>query len=317
MKIRIDDYIDEDVAYFLGLVIGRGTIMESAGVRQISIEFPYSSLEVEGVSSSFDQETAIRLGLSEIRERLLDLLDTDITIVRKENSVDFVIRFIRKSMIWRNILLMTGGATSYPYFKVPPVFFDNDLLPDWKREFVRGYADVAGNIREANRYVDGRHRVRLDVLNYSTNWVVPVQLCTLLQEHLNVPVQLITWGHPNLGRKFREHQINIFAKPFLDVGFSFEHKQKILQEFAEWDDKNARTTNYAPCPGMRNIRKHKPPDPDENNAEKLGSALVGNHYDAYWQICKALGCTRMPDKGVQLELDFIDDTELNSGENEE
>lgn len=100
MKIRIDDYIDGDVAYFLGLVIGRGTIMESQGVRQISIEFPYSSLEVEGVLSSYDQETAIRLGLSEIRERLLDLLDTDIKIVRKENSVDFVIRFIRNSMIW-------------------------------------------------------------------------------------------------------------------------------------------------------------------------------------------------------------------------
>lgn len=182
---------------------------------------------------------------------------------------------------------------------------------------MRGYADVAGNIREANRYVDGRHRVRLDVLNYSTNWHVPVQLCTLLQEHLNVPVQLITWGHPNLGRKFREHQINIFAKPFLDIGFSFEHKQKILQEFAEWDDKNVKTTNYAPCPGMRNIRKRKPNDPDENNAEKLDPVLVGNHYDAYWQICKALGCMRMPDKGVQLELDFIDDTDLNNGENEE
>ncbi len=311
MKIRIDDYLDGDVAYFMGLVIGRGTIMETPGQRKLCIEFPYTSLEVEGISSSFDQQTAIRLGLSEIRERLLDLLDTDIAIVRKEGSVDFVIRFIRNSMIWRNILLMTNEATSYPYFEIPPVFFEEAVPADWKREFVRGYADVAGNIREANRYVDGRHRVRLDVLNYSTNWQVPVQLCTLLQEQLNVPVQLITWGHPNLGRKFREHQINIFAQPFLEIGFSFEYKQKILEEFAAWDTRNIKVSNYPACPGRRPVRKSKPTDPDENNAEKLPAALVGHHYDAYWQICKALGCTCVPAKGFQVEMDFIDDTELD------
>jgi hypothetical protein len=316
MKVRLDDYIDGDVAYFLGLIIGRGTILESPTVRQLSIEFPYSSLEVEGISSSFDQETAIRLGLGEIRERLLDLLDTDISIVRKTGGVDFVIRFLRNSMIWRNILLMNDGATSYPSFKVPSIFFEPGLPIDWKREFVRGYADVAGNVREANRFKDGRHRVRLDVLNYPTNWQVPVQLCTLLQEHLNVPVQLITWGHPNLGRKFREHQINIFANPFLEIGFSFEHKQKILEEFAAWDIKNLKATHYTPCPGKRHIRKFKESDFDENNVEKLDPALVGNHYDAYWQICKAIGCTRMPAPGIQLELDFIDDTDLDSKDDE-
>jgi len=39
------------------------------------------------------------LGLSEIRERLLDLLDTDIKVLRREGGVDFVIRFIRNNMI--------------------------------------------------------------------------------------------------------------------------------------------------------------------------------------------------------------------------
>jgi len=314
MKIRIDDYIDEDVAYFLGLVIGRGTIMETEGLRQVIIQFPYSSLRLEGVSSSFNQKNAIQLGLNDIRDRLQELLDTDIKIVKKSGGMDFVICFMRNNMIWRNLLLMTEGYTSYPYFKIPPIFFEEDLPSDWKREFMRGFADVAGNIREANRYVDGRHRVRLDVLNYPTNWQFPVQLCTLLQEHLNVPVQLITWGHPNLNRKFREHQLNVFAKPFLEIGFSFDHKQKLLEEFAGSDKKN---TKYALCPGKRDIRKHKPSDPDEDNAEKLDPALVGHHYDAYWQICKTLGCIRVPDKGLQMELDFIDETELEITESEE
>lgn len=304
MKIRLDDYIDGDVAYFLGLIIGRGTISDSQGIRQLTIEFSYSSLRVQGISSDFDQETAIRLGLSEIRERLLDLLDTDIKVIRREGGVDFVIRFIRNNMIWRNITLITNGATGYPYFNIPAIFFDKELPSEWKREFLRGYADVAGNVRHANRYVDGRHRVRLDVLNYPSNWRVPIQLCSLLQEHLNTPVQLITWGHPNLGRDFREHQLNIFANPFLKIGFSFEHKQKILEEFADWDIQQIKNTDYYPCPGIRSIRKEKPFDHDEHNKEKLDSVLIGNHYDAYWQICKALGCSRLEHQIPQLELEL-------------
>lgn len=199
---------------------------------------------------------------------------------------------MRNSMIWRNLLLLTEGNTGFPYFNIPPIFFDPDLPRDWRQEFVRGYADVAGNIRHANRYRDGRHRVRLDILNYPTNWKIPVQLCTLLQEHLEIPVQLITWGHPNLGRDFREHQLNIFAKPFLPIGFSFEHKQKILEEFVQWDDEHFPTSEYRCCPGFRRSRQKKPSDARENDSTHLDTSLVGVHFDSYWQICKQLGCNR-------------------------
>ncbi|MBM3302908.1 MAG: hypothetical protein FJY85_23545, partial [Deltaproteobacteria bacterium] len=294
MRTFLDDYMDADVAYLAGLVIARGNIMETAGTRQLTITFPFSSLRAQGIQSTFDQETYIRLGLSDIRERLLNLLDTDVSIVRRETGVDFVIRFLRNSLGWRDIMLLTGGATSYAAFHVPSVFFDSTLPQEWKREFVRGYADVAGNIRHSNRYVDGRHRVRLDALNYPTNWEIPVELCRLLQEHLEVPVQLITWGHPNMGREFREHQINIFAKAFLRVGFTFEHKQRILEEFAGWDEDNTKAIDDDYCPGSRRLTTHKPGDPAENEADKLDQRLAGHHFDAYWQICKRLGCTRMP-----------------------
>jgi len=293
MKMRLDDYIDGDVAYLIGLIIGRGTIINSENQRQLIIEFPFSSLQAQGIDSTFDQDIYIKLGLVDIRERLIDLLDTDIKIVEKTSGFDFVARFQRPSMIWRNILLILDNATSYPYFRIPPILFEADLPVEWKREFLRGFADVAGNIRKSNNYY-GQHRVRLDVLNYPTNWEMPVQLCLLLQEHLEVPVQLITWGHPNLGRDFREHQLNMFAEPFLKIGFTFKHKQTILEELANYNVQHYPSANYQPCPGMRRLRGKKPSDPDENNAEKLDPRLVGNHYDAYWQICKALGCPRLP-----------------------
>ena len=198
--IEVVDYIDADVAYLLGLITGRGRISESGGVRQITIEFPYRDLQVEGSSGSYDADISIRLGLQEIQERLLELTGADITITPKENSVALILRFIRNTMVWRNILMHIEERTGYEHFLVPPIFFSPDVPKDWKREYIRGFSDVAGNIRHANRYVDGTNRVRLDVLNYQTNWEMPVQLCTILEEHLAIPVQLINCGAPKQPR---------------------------------------------------------------------------------------------------------------------
>lgn len=214
------DYIDADMAYLLGLIVARGRLIEAPSVRQIVVEFPYSTLRLHGVHTEYHQETEILLGLHSIRQQLMDLLETDIEILSSHTGATLTVRFLRNSLAWRNILLLLDNKMSYNYFQVPRVFFEHHIPKDWKEQFVRGFADVAGNIRHANRYVDGRHRVRLDVLSFPTNCELPVQMCTLLQEHIGIPVQLITWGHPNRGRAFREHQINIFAQAFLPIGFS-------------------------------------------------------------------------------------------------
>jgi hypothetical protein len=291
--IEVIDYIDADVAYLLGLITARGRISESGGVKQIIIEFPYQSLKVDGISGTFDTNTSIRLGLQQIQERILELTGADVSIVSDENNVALVLRFLRNTMVWRNILMHTQERLGYEHFGVPEIFFSPSVPKDWKREYLRGFADVAGNVRRANRYIDESNRVRLDVLNYPTNWDMPVQLCTLLEEHLTIPVQLITWGHPNLGRGFREHQINIFAVPFGNVGFSLPYKQAILEEFIEHDKEHYRNKTYSPCVGRKKIRKRKPGD-DRESDEKLDDRLKGRHFNAYWQICKKLGCPRTP-----------------------
>ena len=107
--IEVMDYIDADVAYLLGLITGRGRISESGPTRQIIIEFPYQALHVEGTSGSYNANTSIRLGLQDIRERLLELTGADITITPKENSVALILRFIRNTMVWRNILMHVEG----------------------------------------------------------------------------------------------------------------------------------------------------------------------------------------------------------------
>ena len=255
--IEVVDYIDADVAYLLGLITGRGTISDNGDTRRIIIEFPYQSLRVKGTSATFDTDTSIRLGLQQIQDRLVELTGADITIRPKEKSVALVLRFFRNTMVWRNILMHTEKRTGYEHFLVPQIFFSPDIPTDWKREYIKGFADVAGNIRRSNRYTDGRNRVRLDVLNYPTNWEMPVQLCTVLEEHLAIPVQMINWGHPNNRGTFKEHQINIFAAPFGEIGFSLPHKQSILKEFIEYDREHHSNKTYNPCLGRKKIRKRK------------------------------------------------------------
>ncbi len=301
--IEVIDYIDADVAYLLGLITARGRISESGGTRQVIIEFPYQSLAVDGITETFDTNTSILLGLQQIQERILDLTGADVSVVNRDNKVVLVLRFFRNTMVWRNILMHTAERTGYEHFLVPEIFFSPEVPKDWKREYIRGFADVAGNIRHANRYVDGAHRVRLDVLNYQTNWEMPVQLCTILEEHLTIPVQLITWGHPNMGRDFREHQINIFAVPFGEIGFSLPHKQAILREFIEHDREHHPKKSYNPCVGRKQLRKRKPKDKRESD-ERLDDRLKGQHFNAYWQICKKLGCPRRPEMMQQELWDF-------------
>lgn len=285
------DYIDADVAYLLGLITARGRISDIGRVKQIVIEFPYQSLKVDGISGSFDTNTSIRLGLQQIQERILEVTGADVSISSSENSIVLVIRFLRNTMVWRNILMHTQEYTGFENFVVPEIFFSPSVPNDWKREYIKGFADVAGNVRYSNRYIDKRNRVRLDVLNYPTNWDMPVQICTLLEEHLAVPIQLITWGHPNMNRNFREHQINIFAVPFEKIGFSLPHKQTILEEFIQQDKKNFQNKKYNPCLGRRKLQNKKKKD-DREDSEKLDGRLKGKHFNAYWQICKKLGCPR-------------------------
>lgn len=293
--ILSNDYLDPDVAYLLGMVTARGTLLERQGVREIVIEFPYQNLNIEidevGGHRTFDIPQSIELGLGRIRERVLELLDCDIKINRFDNSLHMILTMTRRTMGWRNLLLHLDNKMNFRAMSVPEALFHQDITKDIRLEFIRGYADVAGNVRHANRYRDERNRVRLDVLN--DNWHLPVQLCRLLQVYLEIPVQLITWGHPNLGREFREHQINIFVTPFERIGFSFEHKEQVLRYLIEQD--RGKNDDYRPCPGRRRPGKKKPANPDETSERLLEP--VRKHFDAYWQICKAMGCLIEPELG--------------------
>jgi len=291
------DYLDEDIAYLLGLIVARGEIIEGRVMTSILITFPFRNLEVEGLTKSYKNPVELSLTLDKIVNRIRRL-DVDVRKETQEKACQLVIESRRRNLFMRVIRMFLKGK-SYLEFHIPKQIFDTD--ESIKKEFMRGYADLAGYARLSNAYIDGRHRIYLDVLN--GNWHLPVELCTLLQDHLGVPVQTIDWGHPNIrngnlreysaGRRrawAREHQIKIFAEDFVPIGFYMKHKQEILRELATYNKKNHPSVPKF-CSPPKRIDSKRPHHPGEND-ELLPDQLRGKHFDAYWQVCEAMGCPR-------------------------
>lgn len=293
------DYLDPDVAYYIGLVTARGKISDSGGIKRISIEFPFKNLKVQGIKKSIVQKSEIQLSLDKTISRVNELTECSIRKEETEHSITLVIETLRNSIFIRDTKMLMKDKTSYHEFEVPDQIFEANT--GIQKEFMRGFADVAGSARGANVNRWGKQRIYLDVLNSPSNWKLPVQLCHLLQDYLAVPVDVVQWGHPNTrdpslkeykaGRKdawAREHQLKAFADDFEKIGFYMSHKQTVLEELAEYNKKKFDKAKFCTPPKRR---KNKMKHPSENS-EKLPQELRGKHYNSSWEICADLGCYR-------------------------
>lgn len=305
----IQNFLDSDTAYLLGLIVIRGRLIETGGDHRIVIAFPSKNLLATGVRLKFDQKKHLRLGANQIRDRLSELLGTEIQVKESGKDVQFIARFLGSNMIWRNLRYLLGSSNSYADFTIPQALFD--APEDLKREFVRGVADAGGFIRNSNNYMGEKRRVYIEVNN--RNWLLPIQICRVLQQGLGIPVQLIQWGHPNTRGPYelkgtswaKEHQVKIFAEHFIKVGFYIDYKQQILEEFVK-DDRRLGGTLPPFCNPNPRIRRipQKPKHPQESSPY-LPKAIRGKHFNSYWQICLALGCQQCV-AGPQEEMFEVD-----------
>ena len=305
-----ENYLDPDVAYLLGLITIRGELYESQGDKRVIIQFPFKSLIAEGIAIHVDQKSQLDSAVNQIRDRLQELVENPIEVVRGEKEFVFSMRFLRNSMVWRNIRYMFGDKLSYREFDIPPSVL-NTQDSTVKIEFLRGVADAAGFVRKSNLYVSGENRVYIEVNN--RNWKLPLQLCRLMQVDLDVPVQMIQWGHPNVRNPnkiksmawAKEHQVKVFVEAFSKIGFYVPYKENILQELVSEDLKLDRssTKKCNPNPKLRRRSKRKPKHTGEKS-QNLPEE-VRRHFNSYWRICLALGCDQCKsDRQLKMEVDM-------------
>ena len=305
------DYIDVDVAYLLGLVFARGKFLEQGDVRRLIIQFPYRNTALPtGTRSPADRETAIRLGLDTIRKRIEELLESNVVVERSQHMVTLRAVFTRATIGWRDLRFLVSGRNHYTDFELPDLIYDAGR--DIQVEFMRGFADASSDPNPADADQQGHHRVVLQV--QFGNWRLPVQICRLLQENLGIAVSHVLWGHPNLRAPkggsgwAKETRIRIFAEDFEPIGYYFQFKQDAFRALVKKNKRHSRSTGRFCNPKAKKVSaKAKKPRHKDEDDKRLPPEIKGCHFNAYFRICKRLGCKK-GEKPPQME--FFEDEEL-------
>ncbi|WP_343487038.1 hypothetical protein [Allomuricauda sp. d1] len=294
-KNKISSFLTPDISYLLGLITGRGEIQYNQDVKKIIIDFEYKSQKVTAGKLDLNQKLHIQTSLDKVVARLQNM---GINVAKdvSENSISLVLKWDKEDIAWLFIkFLINGTRFSYHDFQVPNPIFESTEIN--KKEFIRGIGDVTGYVRPSNYYGFSepyRHRVYLEITQ--KNWHLPPQLCNLLQS-VDVPIQNINYGHPNLrdpnnkkGNRFwaKEHQMKIFAEDYQKIGFYISHKEQALTELSEINKSNF-DASIPLCDGTSSRSRTKPKHPDERDPE-LPKEIRSKHFDGYKEICNCLNC---------------------------
>lgn len=230
--------MNNEMAYLLGMICGNGEIQRGNFDTIVSIDIPHKKLETEFMQ---DVQIYVKASVADIKNILEPLLGTHLSFIQKQTSTILSFRKPNNDYLIREILRYIGNGTSHSNIRLHHDIFN--FTRDEKIQFLRGFSDVTGYIRRSNYFFDKyKHRVYLEVPN---NWYLVVDICNLLYD-LDIPVQNIDWGHPNMRdsklKKYnsgnpnfwkKEHQIKIWANEFLPIGFEVLHKMDALNIYSE------------------------------------------------------------------------------------
>ena len=292
--------MNNEMAYLLGMITGNGEVQRGAYETTIVIEIPHKKLETE-----FQRDVGIyvKASITDIREILEPLLGTGLTFSQSANVSYISFRKRNEDYLIREIMRYIDGATSHDNMRISSEVYDFTL--DERKQFIKGFADVTGYIRRSNYFFNKEaHRVYFEI---PQNWELVCDFCNLLKS-VDIPVQNIDWGHPNMRdgnlKKYsegkidfwkKEHQVKVWAVEYQPIGFAVLHKKEALDNFAnehilfiEGQGKNIKDVTHRYYWELTDKRKNKPIHPGEND-EFIPEKIRGKHYDSWKEIAKDLG----------------------------
>jgi len=298
--------LNPDIAYLLGMIVGKGQIIRGNKETEIIIDIPHKNLVIEGENT----QQSIKASLLDIVGRLKPLVGADMNWdTSKPNIAHISFSKPNGDYLIRTINAYLKNKISWRDFRIPKEIFNAPR--DVKIEFLRGIADVTAHIRKSNvAWKDFENRVYIEIM---TNWDLCIDIANLLKD-LDVPIHTIRFAHPNIVdptlkfykrgmRNYKEHQIKIWAEEFEKIGFNIEHKNKLLKKFADLNRKNwkkyaSKSKKYKGKPiseahhkyywETRDITKKKQKHPDENHPS-IHPKIRGKHFDSWKEIAKELG----------------------------
>jgi hypothetical protein len=288
--------MNEAIAYLIGMVLGNGEIHLSDTQAVVSIELPHKNLKADITSMS--TTTYVSASLLDIQRILTPILAVPITTTHTNTKHIMSFRLPATHPLITELRHSVQYGMHHRDMRMHPDLFK--CTKDEKRELLKGIADTTGYIRRSNQAfgVYGHHRVYIEIPG---NWELVIDIANMLKD-LDIPVQTIDFGHPNIrdgnltyynrGQASawnKEHQIKIWAPEFLSVGFNIIHKNDALGYYAAemqslYPKKDTHVFYW------QNPRKRKPKlsHPEEHSKE-LPLYLRGKHFDSWQELAEELG----------------------------
>jgi len=293
--------LDEDISYSLGLLYGKGFIEEKEDKCRFRFEIRFKLPRVEQkdvayaiVKDFLKLQKTIETELS-VRTQIGDLPEPGIKFRR---PITMTTDWLSSRTLLLRRLFDVDVLTNNALNKIPNYIFRHPT--NIIKAFLQGIADSTSlppspKISKGTAAFTeaGAGRVQLE-LEFA-RWDVAVQVCRMFQEKMKAKVFMINWGHPNIRGadtwKGQNHQLRLYFNEFAKVGFRMEFKRVFFEEMMEKikPDDLSRQRDYCPrkCePAKKPYKCNKHNEDDES----IPSRIRGWHFNAFWQICEALGC---------------------------
>jgi hypothetical protein len=294
--------MNTEMAYLLGLVCGNGEVKRSNTTTTISISVPHKKLKTE---NNDDVRVYVKASITDLRAVLEPLIGTGIDFIQQPNYSVLSLTKPNEDFLIREILRHVSNASSHEDMRISSDVFNASLAE--RIYFLRGFSDVTGYIRKSNyHFKKHMHRVYIEV---PRNWELVVDVCNLLKS-VDVPVQNINWGHPNMrdgnlidydkGKPNswkKEHQIKIWANEFEKIGFAVIHKKQALEKLsrelqeginASGKDVESVTHKFY-WEGKTKTKSSSRKSHPSANDNSIPETIRGQNFDSWKKIAAKLG----------------------------
>lgn len=288
---------DNEFAYFLGLCVIRG----EKSTDRFLIKFRYITNKISlPPSADIGLSTKKRehqIDLSQLSHFLESFFQVKPEISITDNEFSLSVQAREGSFISKTLAQILGAREfSYKISEVPQSILNAST--EIKRSFIMGIADASSTPTYGDRDQVSRCRICMDVP--FENWKLPTQICKILQEDLDVKVDNILWGHPNLRTPkepnskawAKEHRIRMFAEEFSAVGFRFEFKKEILDTFVEWNTQQQPQRVRKYCWANKEGRERKKEAHNSESDPRL-PIEARKHITSFREVCRQLGCCQV------------------------
>lgn len=323
--------ITSNSAYFLGLIYSKGNIIVEGDSVSFKLNIKFRRPDDESIRS--DNKYTKLKRKKEGKEKVLSRFTNDFyhlkSMLKSEFDLDFEILADgtgRSGSSWnKKIITLTSNKVKNDDSRFTSLFCVDKVSQDClfhfpfalkmheskiaSLSFIQGVCDACSLLpNEASSQNSGKGVPRIQLEPDQSRWDLCIGLCQLFQEGLNIRVNNINWGHPQIRTSWKgqNHQFRVALSdipPTIDL-YRFDYKRE------EYNNLYRRSgVEYNPvkelCPEKKkginqgDIIRIKRSSLEDLNSNLLDPRIRGLSINIKGKksiiICKLLGCTRCKD----------------------